>query len=243
MRRSISSCLAVAFTIAMANEAAVHANDWGQWRGPHRDGISAEKGLLHEWPEGGPPLAWQVKDLGTGYSTPAVVGSRIYLLGNDGLENEFVRALNAADGAKIWATRLGKVGNPDQKPPYPGARSTATVDGDRLYVLSSDGDLACLETEGGDVVWQKSVRKEFGGEPGVWAYAESPLVDGDVVVCTPGGSKGTTLGVLQSAGALARSVGPLVGGALYAAFDPRAPYLIGAAGFALAVLVAFARLR
>lgn len=202
MRRSILSFLAVVFTIAMANEAALHANDWGQWRGPRRDGVSAETGLLQQWPEGGPSLAWQVKDLGTGYSTPAIAGDRIYLLGNDGLENEFVRALSAADGAKIWATRLGKVGNPDQRPPYPGARSTATADGDRLYVLSSDGDLACLETEAGDVVWQKSVREAFGGEPGEWAYAESPLVDGDVVVCTPGGKDATLVALNKKDGSV-----------------------------------------
>src|SRR6186713_1203174 len=95
---------------------AVRANDWPQWRGPNRDGISQETGLLKEWPKEGPKLLWKIGDAGSGYATPAVVGERVYLLGNDGLENESVRALSAKDGKPLWATRLGKVGNPDQKP-------------------------------------------------------------------------------------------------------------------------------
>jgi outer membrane protein assembly factor BamB len=146
---------------------------------------------LKEWPAGGPKLLWQVTDLGKGYSTPAVVGDRLYLISNSDLENEHVQALSASDGKPIWSTRIGKVGNPDQRPPYPGARSTPTVDGDRLYVLGSDGDLACLETASGKVVWQTNVRTTFKGAPGRWAYSESPLVDGNQVVCTPGGATAT----------------------------------------------------
>src|SRR5262245_35286825 len=103
------------------------AADWPQWRGPQRTGISQETGLLKEWPQGGPKLLWQVKDLGTGYSTPAVVGDRLYLLNNQGMDNEYVQALSVTDGKKLWSTTLGKVG-PNQGPQYPGARSTPTVD-------------------------------------------------------------------------------------------------------------------
>src|SRR5437867_2503683 len=156
----------------------LHAGDWPQWRGPHRDGVSTEKGLLQEWPKAGPPLLWQVADLGAGYSTPAVVGDRLYLLGNDGLENEFVQALGVKDGKRVWQTRLGKVGNPKQQPNFPAARSTPTVEREFLYALGSDGDLACLETGTGKVRWQKNLRRDFGGKPGVWAYSESPLSDG-----------------------------------------------------------------
>ncbi len=95
------------------------ADDWPQWRGPKRDGISAETGLLHEWPADGPPQKWLIKDVGSGFSTPAVVGNRIYLLGNEGLDDEFVQARDTADGKKIWSSHIGKVGNPDQQPPYP----------------------------------------------------------------------------------------------------------------------------
>src|SRR5438105_3822527 len=176
------------------------ADDWPQWRGPKRDGHSRETGLLKEWPKEGPRLVWQVKDLGGGYSTPSVAGGRIYLMANTGLEDEFVKALDTKDGSQLWSTRIGKVGNPDQQPKYPAARSTPTVDGAVLYALGSDGDLACLETATGKVRWQKSLRADFGGKPGTWAYSESPLVDGDVVVCTPGGAEATVVALNKKTG-------------------------------------------
>jgi outer membrane protein assembly factor BamB len=176
------------------------ADDWPQWRGPHRDGKSAERGLLAAWPAGGPPLVWQVKNLGDGYGAPAVAQGRIYLLSNEGLENERVQALSLADGSLLWSTTLGKVGNPDQRPSYPAARSTPTVDGQRLYALSSDGDLACVATDTGEVVWKVNLRAAFDGKPGTWAYAESPLVDGDLVICTPGGATATLVALRKQTG-------------------------------------------
>ena len=175
-------------------------NDLPQWRGPSRDGISQEKGLLKEWPKEGPSLVWKIVDAGSGYSTPAVVGDRIYLLGNEGLENEFVRAFSTKDGKQLWTARLGKVGNPNQKPPFPAARSTPTVDGELLYALGSDGDLACLETATGKLRWQKNLRSDFGGKPGQWAYSESPLIDGDAVVVTPGGGESTLVALNKKTG-------------------------------------------
>src|SRR5580704_5408717 len=119
---------------------AASAADWPQWRGPQRDGISQEHGLLKQWPADGPKLLWQVADIGNGYATPAVSGTRVYLLSNRGMENESVQALSVEDGKPVWTTRLGNVGSPNQSPSYPMARSTPTVEGDRLYALSSDGD-------------------------------------------------------------------------------------------------------
>src|SRR5581483_2272926 len=186
--------LTLGFLVASAPLLAVvlaRADDWPQWRGPNRDGHSKENGLLKEWPKDGPRLLWQVMDLGGGYSTPSVAGSRLYLMANTGLENEFVKALDTKEGRQLWTTRIGKVGpNRDQRN-YPAARSTPTVDGAVLYALGSDGDLACLETATGKVRWQNSLRADFDGKPGLWAYAESPLVDGDMVVCTPGGTQAT----------------------------------------------------
>jgi outer membrane protein assembly factor BamB len=175
------------------------AADWPQWRGPQRDGISQETGLLKAWPPEGPKLLWQVKDLGSGYSTPAVAGERLYVLSNRGAD-ESVQALAAKDGKLAWSTRLGKVGNPDQQPSYPGARSTPTVEGQRLYALGSDGDLVCLETATGKTRWRKSLRADFGGRPGVWAYSESPLVDGNALVCTPGGADATLVALNKQTG-------------------------------------------
>jgi outer membrane protein assembly factor BamB len=123
----------------------------------------------------------------SGFSTPSVVGDRLYLLTNEGLANEYVRALSVSDGKQVWSVRIGKVGNADQQPAYPGTRSTPTIDGDVLYALGSDGDLVALSLGTGQVRWKKNVRMEFGGEPGTWGYAESPLVDGDTLVVTPGG--------------------------------------------------------
>lgn len=176
-----------ALAIVVCSGVALAANDWPQWRGPQRSGVSAETGLLQQWPPEGPRLVWRVTNVGRGFSTPVVVGERLYLLSSEGVENELVRAFNVADGMLIWSTRIGRTGKPDQEPNFPTARSTPTVDGDTLYAFSSDGDLAALDSSTGRVRWQKNVRQEFGGESGDWAYAESPLVDGNLVVVTPGG--------------------------------------------------------
>jgi outer membrane protein assembly factor BamB len=166
-----------------------HGDDWPQWRGPERTGLSKETGLLQQWPKGGPKLLWKVTDIGGGYSTPAVVGDRIYVMA-DRKDKEFLLALAVKDGSEVWATPIGKVGI-NKGPQYPGTRSTPTVDGQRIYVLGSDGDLACVKKDGGEVVWSKNLAKDFDGVPGTWAYSESVLIDGDVLVCTPGGKKAT----------------------------------------------------
>ena len=194
-------CL-IAISLAAFCTISVVAADWPQWRGPDRSGVSKETGLLKQWPAGGPKLLWQVNNLGDGYSTPVVVGSRLYMMSNTGMDNEYVQAISIVDGKQIWTTRVGKVGNPDQNPPYPKARSTPTIDGDLLYALGSDGDLACLETKTGKIRWSKNLRQEFGGKPGEWAYAESPLVDGGVVVITPGGPQATLAALNKKTGAV-----------------------------------------
>ncbi len=190
--------VAAVSTVAAVSE--VTARDWPQWRGPHRNGISSETGLLQTWPKEGPKQLWQVSDLGAGYSTPSIVGDRAYLLANKGLEDESVIALSTAGGKQVWSTRLGKVGNPNQQPSYPAARSTPTADGNALYALGSDGDLACLDRLSGKIRWTKNLRSDFGGAPGRWAYAESPLIDGDKVVVTPGGPSATLVALNKDSG-------------------------------------------
>jgi outer membrane protein assembly factor BamB len=198
---ALSLCF-LAVSATWSTRTSASHSDWPQWRGPDRNGISRETGLLKQWPKEGPKLLWQVNDIGDGYSTPAVVGKRIYLMSNRGLDNEFVQALSTEDGKPVWTTRVGNVGNPNQNPSYPKARSTPTVDGNFIYALGSDGDLVCLETKSGKIRWQKNIRKEFGGQPGEWAYAESPLVDGDVVVVTPGGADATMAALNKKTGAV-----------------------------------------
>ena len=176
--------------------------DWPQFRGPAGTGVSAEKGLLKEWPKAGPKLLWRQPDIGDGYGTVAVAGPLLYAVSNHGMDDEFVQALRVANGEPAWSARIGVVGNPNQQPPYPMARSTPAVDGDRLYVFSSDGDLACLRAATGEPVWRKSVRAEFGGMPGTWGYGESPLIDRDAVVVTPGGAAATMVALNKGTGAV-----------------------------------------
>jgi outer membrane protein assembly factor BamB len=186
--------------IAVLSASFGLASDWPQWRGPDRNGVSEEKGFLKEWPKTGPGLVWRVSNIGRGYSTPAVVADRLYVMGSQGTNDEFVEALASGNGKKIWSTRLGPVGNPAQNPNFPAARSTPTIDGDSVYALSSDGDLVCIETTNGKIRWKKSLRADFGGKPGIWAYAESPLLDGDKLICTPGGSEATIIALNKTTG-------------------------------------------
>jgi outer membrane protein assembly factor BamB len=197
--RIIAARIAVV-ALSAVTFAGLSAADWPQWRGPSRDGISKETGLLQEWPAEGPKLLWQKDGLGDGYSTPSIVGDRMLLINNKGLEDEFVQCLSVKDGSKIWQTHIGKVGKPDQKPPYPGARSTPTIDGKMVYTLGSDGDVACMDIDKGKIRWTKNLLTDFGGSPGTWAYAESPLIDNNLVVVTPGGKDATLIALNKDNG-------------------------------------------
>jgi outer membrane protein assembly factor BamB len=192
----------IAGIVILSKALPVFADNWPQWRGPQRDGISRETGLLGEWPKEGPNLLWRVENIGRGYSTPAVVNDRLYLMASEGLDNEFVEALDVHDGKRMWSTRIGNVGNPKQQPNFPTARSTPTVEGDFLYALSSDGDLDCMDIKNGSVRWKKNLRSDFGGKTAEWAYAESPLIDGEALVCAPGGSEATVVALGKTSGDL-----------------------------------------
>ncbi|HXG47674.1 MAG TPA: PQQ-binding-like beta-propeller repeat protein [Methylomirabilota bacterium] len=184
--------------IMAASTAAgpLFAADWPQWRGPDRTGIASETGLLKEWPTNGPPLVWKAIGLGAGYSSVAVVGSRIFTLG-DGADAAEVIALSTDDGSLLWRKPLGRPGGGGG---YPGPRCTPTVDGDRVYALGQHGDLVCLRVADGREVWRKNLKSDFEGRVGGWGYSESPLVDGDAVICTPGSPKGTLLALNKRTG-------------------------------------------
>jgi outer membrane protein assembly factor BamB len=175
-------------------------DDWPQWRGPKRDGISKESGLAKQWPESGPKLVWQNKEVAEGWGSPSIVGDTIYLLGNRAKEEESVAAYKTSDGSRVWSTKIGAVGKLNMQPSYPGARSTPTVDHGMIFVLGSDGDVAALDSKGA-IKWHKNVRTDFGGESGTWAYAESPLVDGDAVVVAPGNATATVVALNRNTGA------------------------------------------
>jgi outer membrane protein assembly factor BamB len=178
---SVAACL-VAFSLPAV------AADWPQWRGPDRTDISRETGLLKTWPQGGPKLLWTYTDAGSGYSGPAVVGNHLFIAGTDD-RSDLVLALDTRTGNKLWSTPIGPRFSHGRGS---GPRGSPTVDGELLFALGGQGDLACVEGATGKQRWQVNLKRELGGQMmSGWGYSESPLVDGDKVVCTPGGSQGT----------------------------------------------------
>jgi outer membrane protein assembly factor BamB len=173
--------------------------DWPQWQGPQRDNVSQETGLLKKWPKEGPKLLWTFDDAGVGYSGPAIVGDRLYTLGGDG-DKEYLFALDLGKRKKVWSTAIGRFfphGNGD------GPRGTPTVDGERIYALGGHGDLVCVKADSGELLWNKNLKQDFGGKMmSGWGYSESPLVDGECVVCTPGGNGGTLAALDKKTGEL-----------------------------------------
>ncbi len=188
----VCACGIAAIVVAGGAEPAVpqttpasSAFDWPQWQGPDRTGVSKETGLLQEWPPAGPPLVWSISGLGAGYGSLAIKNDRIYVqaLSPSG---SVVSSLNRADGKVVWTTLIGR-GLQDSR--GPGPRGTPTLDGDRLYVLTENGDLACLTASNGSRLWQRNILADFRGRQISWLISESPLVDGNNVVVTPGGPR------------------------------------------------------
>jgi outer membrane protein assembly factor BamB len=182
--RRASRLPALTCAIVLGVSGATLAEDWPQWRGPNRDGASRETGLLPEWGPSGPPLAWKAGALGAGFSSVAVAAGRVFTLGDrDGVQQ--VVALSAEDGKILWTARVGAPWVDEM----PGPRSTPTVDGDLVYALGTEGDLVCLEAATGKERWRKSLVSDFGGfMMSIWKFSESPLVDGDRLIVTPGGA-------------------------------------------------------
>jgi outer membrane protein assembly factor BamB len=167
--------------------------EWPQWRGPNRDGICTEKGLSEKWGEQGPPLAWETKGLGKGYSSLAIHDGKIVTLGrkNDGL---YLTALSIKGGTELWSTRL--IANPDNDP-----NCTPTIGGELVYSVSTNGGLFCNNLKTGKLVWEKDFKKDFGGQMmSGWGYSESPLVDGDRLICSPGAKEASIVALDRKSG-------------------------------------------
>lgn len=167
----------------MALMAQTPSTDWPQWRGPDRNGVSKETGLLKQWPKSGPALVWSASQLGGGYGSVAVRGDRVYLQGMKNRQS-IVTSLDRATGKFVWSAQLGSSGNNDRGS---GPRSTPTVDGDRVFALTENGDLASLQAADGKIVWRRNILQEFRGRNINWLISESPLVDRDLVIVSPGG--------------------------------------------------------
>jgi outer membrane protein assembly factor BamB len=157
--------------------------DWPQWRGPRRDGISDEKGLLPSWPAGGPALLWKIDGLGAGWSSPIVAGEQLYITGDVG--DDLVLFALDHNGTIQWRTTNGRA----WKTPYPGARACCAYSQGRLYHLNAHGRLACLDAGSGKELWAVDILERFGGKNITWAISECLLVDGPRVIVTPGGTK------------------------------------------------------
>jgi outer membrane protein assembly factor BamB len=201
MLKSSRFCLLVVtiFVVGAGHETHVRADDWPQWRGIHRDARSEESGLLHDWPKAGPRLVWKAVGLGRGYSSVAVADGKVFTMGDvsEPFRGEAIIALAASSGKKLWTTKVGEPWNDG------GPRCTPTIDGDLVYALSPHGDLVCVQTADGKVRWRTNLQREFGGHMmSGWGYSESPLVDGDKLICTPGGGRATLVALNKKTGSL-----------------------------------------
>ena len=203
---------AIAFlATAVLTATPLLSADWPQWRGAGRVGHSPDTSILAPWPKSGPKQAWVFKDAGIGYSSFSIVGTRLFTMGAR-QESEQVICLDATTGKELWATSLGPVYENNWGD---GPRSTPTVDGDHLYALSATGILACLNIKDGTEVWKVDVVKSLGGELQGWGYTESVLIDGDHVICTPGGQQGTMAALHKKTGAVVWQSSKLKGPAQY----------------------------
>ena len=198
MIRRFALFAGLAALLAGASVTIQALDDWPQWRGPRRDGVSAERGLLKAWPESGPPLAWKATGAGQGYSSFAVAGGRLYTLG--ARENrEHVVAFDIASGKRVWDAPHGQRFSNDRGD---GPRGTPTVDGTRVYAFGASGDLTALEAASGKVAWTVNVIRDFGGQNITWGLSESPLIVGDRIIVSPGGPGSSVVALNKADGKL-----------------------------------------
>jgi len=252
---SLAGCLltqiAIAFQDAPAkSESEDPSLDWPQWRGPNRDNISLEKGLLKEWPDSGPPLLWRAEGIGRGIASVAVAEGAIFTIGYhfpgpnqeiDDSQNrsrlpqprraafdrrrgvpqgEYLMSLDATSGELRWATRIGNAVFENHVMRWLSQR-TPTVDEGRVFIVTAGGELVCISTADGAELWRRNYEKEFQGSKGWWGFCDYPLVDGDRLVCVPGGNDATIVALNKASGELEwKCAIPDAEGNVYAATIP-----------------------
>lgn len=184
---ALAACLGTAIAPSRGeppSSAGTNAPLWPQFRGPNRDGISAEKGLLQEWPEGGPKKLWSVSGLGKGYSSPIIVGQTIYITGDVDKKDLVIFALDLS-GQVRWRVTNGKAWTG----PWPGARASCTWDGGRLFHMNAHGRTVCLDPADGRELWAADVLERFGATNPQWGQSQCLLLNGPRVLVAPGGPK------------------------------------------------------
>ena len=183
-------------TLALSFALSTFAIDWPQWRGPNRDGVNPEKNLLDVWPAEGPKLAWKAEGVGEGYSSIATSGGVVYTLGD--LDDACYLIALDVTGKHLWKARVGDSGGHRG---YPGPRSTPTVSGGKVYALGQHADLVCIDIKTKKEAWRVNLARDFGGRMmSGWRWSESPLVDGDKVIVTPGGNDGAVVALNKGNG-------------------------------------------
>ncbi|MBN2133820.1 MAG: PQQ-like beta-propeller repeat protein [Sedimentisphaerales bacterium] len=194
MRHFVKSAVFVCFAL-MTFVCGSRASDWPQWRGPNRDAVCAETGLLKEWPAEGPKLLWEISGLGPGFSTVSIADGALYTMG-DREKAQYVYAYDLDTRRELWAARVG----PSHRD---GPRCTPTVAGGFVYAVGTSGDVVCISANSGKLVWRRHLLDNLGGasNPG-WRFSESPLIDGDRLLCTPGGHKAAVVALNKETGQL-----------------------------------------
>jgi outer membrane protein assembly factor BamB len=204
-RRRVAGLVLVISAMASVGSTDEKAlGEWPQWRGPNHDGVSTETGLLKSWPEGGPKLLWEITGLGTGYSSVSISGGRLYTMGDRTIEDktqgrsaksQYVIAYDLSTQKELWTVKVG--------PPHDdGPRCTPTVDDGLVYAIGTSGDIVAVEAGTGVLRWQKNLQKDFSGKNPDWKYSESPLIDGEKLLCTPGGRDAVMVALNKKSGEL-----------------------------------------
>ena len=199
------SLVPAALLLVATAPLAVRGDDWPTFRGTARTGVAPDTDLLESWPATGPRLVWEAAGAGRGYASVAISGGRIYTLG-DGLstagddKDEYLTCFDRQTGKQVWKTKTGQPWN-EGKPDWQGSRSTPTVDGDRVYVITPHGQLVACATADGRELFRVDLKAKFGGKKGdSWGYSESVTIDGDRLICTPGGEQATMVALNKKTG-------------------------------------------
>ena len=176
------------------------STDWPGWRGPNRDNHSPDTGLLKKWPKAGPELLWTYENGGKGYSCVSVVGEKIFFTGSRDGKAEII-CLDGAEGKELWSTAIGGDAEKGYNTGWgAGPRGAVTVHDGLAYAMSANGALVCVSAEDGSLKWKKDLKADFGGQEPAWGYSESPLVDGEKVIVTPGGKDGAIVALDSKTG-------------------------------------------
>jgi outer membrane protein assembly factor BamB len=168
----------ISVTVFIVCSSNIYAQDWPQYLGPTRNGVSIQKGILRTWPQQGPQVLWTT-DLGIGFGGPVIKSGKIYLLDRDDKVGDKLRCFDLASGKELWSFSYAAPGTVA----FPGSRSVPALDGNMIYSCGPNGDLYCIDINIHKPVWNKNVWTDFGGSRlPTWAISQCPLIYGNLVI-------------------------------------------------------------